>query len=158
MRVIINCVVRPRHRAPGPKGCAVCVEALLEAVAAYPTPRAAAERFAEAVQLAVEETLRRQRWWTAQDPTETARQLIFLQAARELAIAKTFLQGRRPEEYFPSHAAYLDFRAGEFGLPGYVFASDYYEMIALLSGFPLSLLVRPPLGLDDAEEPPPGIS
>lgn len=158
MRAIINCVVRPRHSARGPKGCPVCVEALLEAVAAHPSPREAAERFAEEVQLAVEETLRRQRWWTVRDPAETARQLIFLQAARELAIAKTFLQDRRPEDYFPSHSAYLDFRAGEFQLPGYVFAADYYEMIALLSGFPLSLLVEPPLGLDGADELPPGIS
>lgn len=158
MRVIINCVMRPRHSAPGPKGCPVCVEALLEAVAAHPTPRDAAERFTEDVQLAVEETLRRQRWWSAADPAETARELIFLQAARELAIAKTFLQDRLPEQYFPSHAAYLDFRMGEFDLPGYVFARDYYEMVALLAGFPLSLLVEPPTGLDSAGGLPPGNS
>jgi len=121
----------------------VCVEALLSAVDAHPDPRAAVARFTEDVQRALEETLRRQRWWSREDPCETARDLIFLQAARELAVAKSFLDEHPPARVFPSHSAYLDFRAGEFQLPGYVFAGDYYEMIALLSGFPLSLLVTP---------------
>jgi len=111
----------------------VCTQSALKAVKAFPSARLAAEAFALDCAEVTQEICRRQSAGDEDGACEAARELLLLQAAREVAVVKVFTQASPAPGDRARHTGYLEFREREFQLSDYVFAKDYEEILEVLA-------------------------